>query len=62
MMLGRSDMDDCPLDLPGLRVSARGDANGIELTLTVDDPNLVPELRRRAARDLEAGQHGRTLK
>ena len=59
MMLGRTDMDDCPLDLPGLRVSARGDANGIELTMTVSDPSLVPELRRRAAHDLEAAQQRR---
>jgi hypothetical protein len=57
MMLGRTDMDDCPLDLPGLQVSARGDASGIELTMTVSDASLVPELRRRAAHDLEAGQH-----
>jgi hypothetical protein len=57
MMLGRADMDDCPLDLPSLRVSARGDAEGIELTMTIDDPALVPELRRRAAHDLEAAQH-----
>jgi hypothetical protein len=59
MMLGRIDMDDCPLDLPGLQVSARGDPNGIELTMTVSDPKLVPELRRRAAHDLEAGQRQR---
>jgi hypothetical protein len=57
MMLGRSDMDDCPLDLPGLQVDARGDANRIELTITVPDPKLVDELRRRAAHDLEAAQH-----
>lgn len=56
MMLGRTDMDDCPLDLPGIRVDARGDANGIELTITVDDPQLVDELRRRAAHDLEAAE------
>jgi len=56
MMLGRTDMDDCPLDLPGLHVSARGDASGIELTMTVDDPSLVDELRRRAAHHLEAAQ------
>jgi len=55
MMLGRSDMADCPLDLPGIKVSARGDANAIELAITVTDPALVPELRRRAARDLETG-------
>jgi hypothetical protein len=59
MMLGRTDMDACPLDLPGLQVSARGDATGIELTMTVKDPSLVDELRRRAAHDLEAAQHRR---
>jgi len=67
MMLGPSDMDDCPLDLPGLRVHARGSATEIELELTVDDPKLIPELQRRAAHDLEvagrairdpAGKHG----
>ena len=59
MMLDRSDMDDCPLDLPGLQVAAKGDENGIELTLTVRDPALVPELRRRAAHELEAAQQRR---
>lgn len=56
MMLGRTNMDDCPLDLPGIHVDARGDANGIELTITIADPRLVDELRRRAAHDLEAAQ------
>lgn len=60
MMLGRTDMDDCPLDLPGLQVSARGDATGIQLSMSVSDPSLVDELRRRAAHDLEAAQHRRT--
>jgi hypothetical protein len=59
MMLGRTDMDACPLDLPGLQVSARGDEGGIELTMTVSDPSLIDELRRRAAHDLEAAQHRR---
>ncbi len=59
MMLGSSDMADCPLDLPGIRVAARGDVTGIELDITVADPLLVPELRRRAAHDLEAAQHAR---
>lgn len=54
MMLERADMDDCPLDLPGLRIDARGDDRGVQLTMTVADPRLVPELRRRAAHDLEA--------
>ncbi|HUJ60379.1 MAG TPA: hypothetical protein VLX92_17880 [Kofleriaceae bacterium] len=57
MMLGRTQMDDCPLDLPGLHVEARGDASTIELTITIQDPRLVDELRRRAAHDLEAAQH-----
>lgn len=55
MMLGRSNMDDCPLDLPGIRISAKGDAHGIELTITEPDPTLVAELQRRAAHDLETG-------
>ena len=56
MMLGRNDMDDCPLDLPNIHVEAHGDANGIQLTITVSDPSLVGELRRRAAHDLEAAR------
>lgn len=56
MMLGRTDMDDCPLDLPGLKVSARGDQHGVELTLTIA-PSQVGELQRRSVLDLEAAQH-----
>jgi hypothetical protein len=62
MMLGRTLMDDCPLDLPGLQVSARGDANGIELTITVADPGLVGELQRRAAHDLEVATSRRSAR
>jgi hypothetical protein len=57
MMLGRTEIDDCPLDLPGIRVSARGNMHGVELTITVADPALVPELQRRAAHDLEVAQN-----
>ncbi|MFT3698643.1 MAG: hypothetical protein QM831_36190 [Kofleriaceae bacterium] len=58
MMLGRTDMDDCPLDVPGLRVTAKGQANEIQLELSVDDKKWIPELQRRAAHDLEmASQH-----
>jgi hypothetical protein len=49
-------MDDCPLDLPGLQINARGDATGITLVLGVNDPALVPELQRRVAKQAE--QHG----
>jgi hypothetical protein len=55
LMLSRSDMEQCPLDLPGLHIEAHGDATAIELTLTVDNAKLVGELQRRTAHDLEAG-------
>lgn len=54
MMLGRTDMESCPLDLAGIRIEARGDAGGITVEITIDDASLVPELQRRAAHDLEA--------
>lgn len=57
MMLGQADMDDCPLDLAGIKVEAYGDATGISVELKLLDRDLVPELQRRAARELElAGQ------
>lgn len=45
---------DGPLDLAGLEIAATGDASGISVALMVRDRKLVPELQRRAARDLEA--------
>jgi hypothetical protein len=54
MMLAPLPMDDCPLDLPGLLVDARGDDTGITISISVRDPKLIPELQRRAARDLES--------
>ena len=56
MMLASSDMDECPLDLPGLELDARGDVDGITLSITVKNSALIPELQRRAARELEVGQ------
>jgi len=53
MMLAPADMDDCPLDLPGLVLDARGDVDGVTVSLSVRDRALVPELQRRAAVDLE---------
>ena len=55
MMLAATGMDDCPLDLPGLVLDARGDAEGITVSMAVRDPKLVEELHRRTAHDLEAG-------
>jgi hypothetical protein len=59
MMLALTDMDDCPLDLPGLQLDVRGDADGITVAMTVKDGKLVPELQRRVAHDLEAGQRAK---
>lgn len=53
MMLAPTDMDACPLDLPGLAVDARADATGVTVSLAVRDPKLVSELQRRVALDLE---------
>ena len=54
MMLAPVGMEDCPLDLPDIAVDARGDTDGITVSIVVRDPKLIPELQRRAAHDLEA--------
>jgi hypothetical protein len=59
MMLTETGMDDCPLDLPGIKLDARGDAEGITVSLSVSDPALVSELQRRAAHDLETSARQR---
>jgi hypothetical protein len=53
MMLQASGMEECPLDLPGLILDARGDRENITLSIVVRDAALVDELHRRAARELE---------
>ena len=55
MMLAPSGMENCPLDLPGIQVDARGDREGITVSIVTHDPALVDELHRRAAAELEAG-------
>ncbi len=55
MLQPAANMDDCPLDLAGLTVEANGAKEGVSVNLRVKDPALVPELRRRAAHDLEQG-------
>ncbi len=59
MMLAPSNMDDCPLDLPGLALDARGDAEGITVTIVVRNTALVGELQRRAAVELESAARHR---
>jgi hypothetical protein len=54
MMLGPAGMDDCPLDLPDLLIDARGDREGITLSIMTRDPDMVGELQRRVAHDLES--------
>ena len=55
MLQPAAGMDDCPLDLAGLTVEATGAKEGVSVNLRVKDPSLLPELRRRAAHDLEQG-------
>ena len=57
MRLAPANMDACPLDLAGLQIDAKGSGDGITLWLSVRDKNLIPELQRRAAHDLELGHH-----
>jgi hypothetical protein len=57
MMLAPTGMDDCPLDLADIHVTARGTLEEIEVTITVSDPSLVGELQRRAAREIEHAEH-----
>jgi hypothetical protein len=60
MMLGRTEMVDCPLDLPGLAIDARGDAMGVTVSMVVRDPKYIAELQRRTAKDLEVAASSRT--
>jgi len=59
MMLGPAGMDDCPLDLPGLLVDAKGGTEGVTLSLSVKDSKLIPELQRRVATQLETATRER---
>ncbi|HTL37209.1 MAG TPA: hypothetical protein VL326_28945 [Kofleriaceae bacterium] len=59
MMLAPAGMEDCPLDLPGIQVDARGDKEGVTVSIVIHDPNLVDELHRRAAHELESSTHHR---
>lgn len=54
MMLGRMNMDACPLDLDGIEVVAHNGDGAIEVMLTTTKPALVKELQRRVAIDVEA--------
>ena len=56
MMLGPSNMDDCPLDLPGIEIDARGEEGAITVALAVRDRALIGELQRRVALELEAAR------
>lgn len=57
MLAPVGSMDDCPLDLPGLHVDARGDETVITLVITAPDQKLVFELQRRMAKQVEQGNH-----
>ncbi|MBS1118430.1 MAG: hypothetical protein H6Q90_658 [Deltaproteobacteria bacterium] len=53
MMLAPAGMEECPLDLPGIQLDARGDHDGITVSIVVRDPKLVDVLHRRAQHELE---------
>jgi hypothetical protein len=57
MMLGESNMSNCPLDLAKVEVHAYGNATGVSVEITTKEARLVPELQRRAAADLEHRAH-----
>lgn len=60
MMMSEREMDDCPLDLAGIRLQVYGDASGVSVEIKLRDKALVPELQRRAARDLEISSRRRS--
>ena len=58
MMLSPANKLEGPLDLAGLSFDARGDANGITISLTIRDLKLLSQLQERVEHDLEqAAQH-----
>ncbi len=56
MMLAPANMENCPLDVPNIQVDAHGDGEVITVSITVRDPDLVEELHRRAAHELERSE------
>lgn len=53
MMLAPAGMEDCPLDMPGIVLDARGEEGGVTVSIVVRDPKLVDELHRKAAHEVE---------
>lgn len=53
MMLYEAGMEDCPLDLAGIKVEAYGDESGISVEINATSPEVTRELQRRTAKDLE---------
>ena len=53
MMLAPEDDEADPLDLPSLVIDAKGDLDGITVSIVARDPAIVGELQRRAAHLLE---------
>jgi hypothetical protein len=60
LMSPPAGMENCPLDLPGIAVEAKGDREGISVTIVESNPSMVAELQRRAAHDLETAARLRT--
>jgi hypothetical protein len=47
MMLAPADMEDCPLDLPGINVEVRSAGDALRIDLPASSPAMVQELARR---------------
>jgi hypothetical protein len=54
MMMAPFGVDDCPFDLPGIHIDARGDATDITLLVTVKNPALIAELQNRLRAQIES--------
>jgi hypothetical protein len=59
MMLAPANMENCPLDLPGIQLDARGEADAITVSIAAGSREQVEELQRRAAHELEAAKQAR---
>lgn len=57
MKLGAAPSDQCPLELAGIDLTAYGDATGISVEISTQDPAAVAELQRRAKHVIETGNH-----
>ena len=56
MIAPRTTSEDSALDLPGLDIDVQRAPDGLHVSVSLANPRLRPELRRRLARDLEVSR------